>query len=187
MLHRSADSVLLQRYVYADLAGLVDRSATDAGCPLPADAVSSLIAAPTADRYCDKLMQVAAQITEAAARPPEESEAQTDGARLIAYIDAHFAEYDLSLEKLSAQFNLSVSYLSRLIKKLTGFNYRDYVIRLKIKRAKELLAQGVSVAATNDLIGYANISHFIKTFKKMEGVTPSVYQRSHQTDAETMV
>lgn len=187
VLHRSADSVLLQRYVYADLAGLVDRSATDAGCPLPADAVSSLIAAPTADRYCDKLMQVAAQITEAAARPPEESEAQTDGARLIAYIDAHFAEYDLSLEKLSAQFNLSVSYLSRLIKKLTGFNYRDYVIRLKIKRAKELLAQGVSVAATNDLIGYANISHFIKTFKKMEGVTPSVYQRSHQADAETMV
>lgn len=178
-LHRSADSMLLQRYVYADIAGALMRAAREAEQSISTQQISMMIVAQDADRFCRLLHDAIDSICAEPAHADDPADAQKS-AQLIDYINAHYAEYDLSLEQLSVKFDLSVSHLSRLIKKITGNNYRDYVIRLKINQAKEYLAQGVSVAATNDLIGYSNISHFIKTFKKLEGVTPSVYQRTHQ-------
>jgi two-component system response regulator YesN len=81
---------------------------------------------------------------------------------------------------------ISVSYLSRLIKKVTEENTKDYVIRLKIEKSKEHLAAGIPVAVTNEMIGYANISYFIKTFRQIVGVTPSAYQKSCCTAADAM-
>ena len=85
--------------------------------------------------------------------------------------------YDLSLDRLAHEFNLSATYLSRLIKKAAGQNYKDYVIHLRIDEAKRFLMAGMSVADTCEKIGYVNISHFIKTFKQLTGQTPSGYKK----------
>lgn len=176
-LNKDGESLLLQRYRFSSIAGAMMRAGRNITPQLTNSHVNRMITSPSTAHFCAYLRTIVNEIYVASGHDGEENEKQMV-ARVMTYIHKHFQEYDLSLERLSEEFGLSVSHLSRLIKKITGTNYRDYVIRLKIDQAKVYLSSGISVSATNDLIGYSNISHFIKTFKRLEGVTPSVYQKN---------
>lgn len=171
------DSLLLQRYVFSEITSATVRVARGLKLDVNYQQVGLLITAPDVGRFCAELKNLLTLISGEAQKNSGEREEKLV-AGLLKYIDAHYLEYDFSLERLAGEFNLSVSYLSRLIKKVTGENYKDYVIRLKIEKAKEHLAAGIPVAVTNEMIGYANISYFIKTFRQIVGVTPPAYQKS---------
>lgn len=57
-------------------------------------------------------------------------------------------------------------------------NFIPYVNRQKIRRAKQLLAEGKMVYQVSDLLGYENSTYFSKVFKKVEGMTPEQYRKS---------
>ncbi|MBD2868628.1 response regulator transcription factor [Paenibacillus arenilitoris] len=98
-------------------------------------------------------------------------------ARIIAHIDASFTE-DLLLSRLAERFNLSLGYLSQLIKKETGTTYSEYVTGKRLGLAKELLADcSLSVHEIVERVGYKDYFHFNKLFKKHFGVTPSKYRK----------
>ena len=97
------------------------------------------------------------------------------------YIRNHCLENDLSLDRISAEFNITSSYLSRLVRTSVGCGYKDYVLRLRMEQACIFLKQGMSTTDTCRECGYVNISHFIKTFKQFTGMTPSSYQRDAQS------
>ncbi|WP_029192524.1 response regulator transcription factor [Paenibacillus harenae] len=97
--------------------------------------------------------------------------------RIIAQIDASFTE-DLLFSELAAQFNISLGYLSQLIKRETGKTYSEYVTGKRLGLAKELLSDAsLSVHEVVERIGYKDYFHFNKLFKKHFGLTPSKYRK----------
>ncbi|MEK3882371.1 helix-turn-helix domain-containing protein [Paenibacillus sp. PL2-23] len=79
----------------------------------------------------------------------------------------------ITLEEVAEQLFMNPSYFSRLFKKETGETFIEYVTRMKMHRAKELLESSATpVGKICELLGYDNQSYFIKLFKAFAGVTP---------------
>ncbi|WP_267238419.1 helix-turn-helix transcriptional regulator [Paenibacillus sp. B01] len=96
---------------------------------------------------------------------------------VMAYIDARFTE-DLMLGAIAKQFNVSLGYLSYLLKRETGKTFSEYIAYRRIALAKELLADGsLSVQEIVQRVGYKDYFHFNKLFKKHVGVTPSKFRK----------
>lgn len=93
------------------------------------------------------------------------------------YIRGHYRE-PLTLEDTAGHFFISPSYLSRVFHRLTGFHFREYIIHVRIREAKRLLAgssdriQEIASAA-----GFEHLSYFNKSFKKTTGLTPLQYRK----------
>lgn len=97
--------------------------------------------------------------------------------RMLDYIDRHYNE-NLKLETLSEVFNYSSSYLGQLFKSETGEYFNSYLDRVRIEKAKQLLAQGMKVYEVAEKAGYANVNYFHHKFKKLVGQSPSSYQKN---------
>ncbi|MDF2722770.1 MAG: AraC family transcriptional regulator [Paenibacillus sp.] len=83
----------------------------------------------------------------------------------------------VSLEDAAAHLHLHPSYLSRLFKRETGENFVEYVTRLKMEKAKELLEMSDrTIEDIADMLGYDNKNYFGKLFKAHTGTLPSVYR-----------
>lgn len=96
---------------------------------------------------------------------------------IMSYIDSHFTE-ELQLSTIANQFNLSIGYLSYLIKKETGNTYSNYVTTKRIALARELLLDNsLSVQEIVEQVGYKDYFNFNKLFKKHVGLTPSKFRK----------
>lgn len=93
------------------------------------------------------------------------------------YILDHYAS-NLNLENISQMIGFSASYFSTLFKKETGYNFLEYVTLIRIKMAKEQLSESSKsvIEIAND-VGYHDIKHFTKQFKKITGLNPSQYRK----------
>jgi YesN/AraC family two-component response regulator len=167
--------VVLHRYIISDVLVALVQTAREKKAPIQQHHTSMVLAAHDREDFRYGVGVMLKELCSAAAGDDAgERDVSED---VLGYIRAHFMEYDLSLDRLAHEFNLSATYLSRLIKKAAGQNYKDYVIHLRIDAAKRFLMAGMSVADTCEKIGYVNISHFIKTFKQLTGQTPSGYKK----------
>jgi two-component system response regulator YesN len=92
------------------------------------------------------------------------------------YIKTHYHE-GISLRKLAESFYLSPSYFSYAFKQYTGKTPSDYLVTVRMERAKELLAQGeLKITKIAQMVGYEDNSYFGKQFRKYTGLMPSAYQ-----------
>ncbi|MBW7460507.1 helix-turn-helix domain-containing protein, partial [Paenibacillus sepulcri] len=102
-----------------------------------------------------------------------------------AYIEAHYHSPDLSLGLLSSEYGIHQSNLSRLFKEEIGENFVDYLARIRILRAKELLQTTVdSIQDIAGRVGYLHYFSFNRVFKKLMGLTPGEYRRSAASELE---
>jgi len=86
----------------------------------------------------------------------------------------------ISLNDLANQYFISQSYLSRSFKRITGYNFRDYLTMQRISVAKELLIHtDISVTELCSHVGYSSVNHFIRIFKQLEGITPYRFKTTH--------
>ncbi|QGQ98241.1 AraC family transcriptional regulator [Paenibacillus psychroresistens] len=87
----------------------------------------------------------------------------------------------ISLDRLSAQFSISKFHLAREFKKYTGLTPNEYLINLRINKAKELLKYSeIPVQEIASKVGFDNVSHFINQFKKQENATPLSFRKVWQ-------
>lgn len=101
-----------------------------------------------------------------------------EGKMICKYIEAHFAEYDISCENVAEHFNVGRAIVCQAVQTQIGKTYREYIIFLRIECAKELLRQeDISVNQLCEKVGYGNVSHFIKLFREVTGVTPARYKK----------
>ncbi|WP_186445980.1 response regulator transcription factor [Paenibacillus cremeus] len=92
------------------------------------------------------------------------------------YIDNHIGE-DLSLVRLAKVIHFNPSYLSRLFKQECGLNLSEYIEKVRIEKARELLKQDeLKIAEVGVLVGYEASHSFTRFFKKTTGVTPQEYR-----------
>lgn len=87
--------------------------------------------------------------------------------------------YSLNLGKMSKELSLSSSYISREFSKyFDSLSFGEYIRKLRVDKSKELLRTGAhSLAEIAYLTGFSDQSHFIRVFKKNEGVTPAEYKK----------
>lgn len=95
--------------------------------------------------------------------------------RILEYVQGNFTR-DLSLTDLSEEFNLSISYISRLFKRELNMNFKDVIAQYRLEEAKRLLAQGMKVQEVGARCGFNNTSVFVRFFKRFEGMPPAKYQ-----------
>ena len=93
------------------------------------------------------------------------------------YINTYL-ENNLSLSELASLAHLSVSHFSSEFKRLTGVSPYQYVLQLRVERAKKLLTQNqISIAEIAHQVGFANQGHLSYQFKKRYGITPGKMRR----------
>lgn len=100
-------------------------------------------------------------------------------AESINYLHSHYAENDFRIEKLYEISKISSRYYERLFYQRFGQTPKEYILKLKIDCAKELLLSEKTLIKDIALkLGYSDIYHFGKIFKKKTGYTPSQYRKN---------
>ena len=100
---------------------------------------------------------------------------------ILSYINEHYTE-DIYLEGLAGQFDISPSYLSKLIKDHCGMTFVSYLASLRVEQAKKLLLETkLSITDIYMQCGFNNRTTFIRTFKKITGLSPSDFRKANKS------
>ena len=95
------------------------------------------------------------------------------------YIQANYQATALS--DVAEHFHLSEPYLSKYIHEKSGKTFGDILINIRLKKAKTLLRNGnMTVENVAMAVGYPNVEHFNRIFKKKMGMTPVQYRKGGQ-------
>ena len=105
------------------------------------------------------------------------ADACTD-ARMIEIMNYVQADYiDITLDDLAEKFFLSKPYLSKYIKEKSGMTFGDLVKKIRMKKAKALLkSSNMTVENIAMSVGYQNVEHFNRLFKKAYDMTPMQFR-----------
>jgi AraC-like DNA-binding protein len=96
---------------------------------------------------------------------------------IIHYIHQHYQD-DLALSDLAAQFNMSVSRISEVIKETTGQNFLYFLHDLRIRHACSLLVSTeMSVSEIALEVGYGSYNTFSRVFRETKGIVPKEYRK----------
>jgi two-component system response regulator YesN len=103
--------------------------------------------------------------------------------RLIAnakhFIQMNYANSGLSLKMVSEFVELSESHFSTTFTKEVGETFTDYLTRLRLDKAKELIANtNLKLYEICERVGYTNAEHFSRIFKKVVGCSPKDYKKT---------
>ena len=95
---------------------------------------------------------------------------------IMNYLKSHYR--DVTLDELAENFNLSKPYLSKYIKENAGITFQDAVKEARMKKARKLLKDSnQTVESIAAAVGYDNVEHFNRLFKKIYGLTPVQFRR----------
>jgi AraC-like DNA-binding protein len=98
--------------------------------------------------------------------------------RAIELMHTHFGE-KLSVPLLAKKVNCSESHFSRLFKQETGTSPSDYIIKIRVDKAKKLLSSTAKNATEIALMcGFSSTAHFSGTFKQLTGVSPLHFRKN---------
>lgn len=135
-----------------------------------------------------KLLMVADREYRAVQRKPSrrsESEGREPIEQARRYVHDNYSQ-DIPLEHGAYIANMAPAYFSHMFKQVTGQSFIDYVNEIRIERAKELIRrQSLTITQIGFQVGYRHLSHFIRTFKKRTGITPTDYKKAFGDMAET--
>lgn len=107
-------------------------------------------------------------------RPESFSEA------VISYLLCHYQTPGLTAENICRDFRISHSYLCRLFRRETGKSLMQHIIDIRISEACRLLCStNLSVKEIAYSVGFNDDVHFIKSFKKHIGTSPTTYRKAH--------
>ena len=105
------------------------------------------------------------------------SEKRKDIRLIREYLDQNYNK-DIRLDDLSRSYNISKYYLSHVFKEQYGTSVNNYVISLRITKAKHFLRfTDMTTTEIANQLGYEDVNYFIRMFKKIENITPGEYRR----------
>lgn len=98
---------------------------------------------------------------------------------IVDYIHQYYME-PLSLSDVASHFHFNPSYLSTFLSSHLAEGFSEYLNRVRVDKAAELLqATDLAIADISVQVGYSDHSYFTKVFKKLKGMSPSQFRKSH--------
>lgn len=109
---------------------------------------------------------------------PKEEQQKKMKEEILAYLEIHYRDSDLSQIQVADLFRISNYTLSRLFKNQVGVGFAEYLTAKRLEYAKELLlTTNCSVKEISAMAGFSGENYFSRTFKLYEGVSPSVFRK----------
>ncbi len=100
----------------------------------------------------------------------------------IIHIIHHEFESDLTLDEIARRLHYNPNYLSSIFKKEMGISFSEYVSNYRHHMAKSWLAESdMAVKDIAEKLKYKNSQNFIRSFKKLEGITPGSYRQQKRS------
>jgi len=99
----------------------------------------------------------------------------------LQYLENNYQREALTNECLARECRISEVYFRKLFTKEFGISPKQYIIELRIERAKQLLCEGAcGTAEISELCGFSSPYHFCRLFKQHTGMTPSEYRNANR-------
>ena len=100
-------------------------------------------------------------------------------ARILEYVQENYRE-QISYDTLGEHFHMSPIYLNRIFKKHLKVSLHEYLLNYRISAAETMLrSSGATVKEIAHSSGFADVSHFSKSFKRITGYSPKDYRTAH--------
>lgn len=94
---------------------------------------------------------------------------------LKAYVQKHYCT--ASLDEASRLVHMNSDYVSKFFKQHTGENFSDYVVRIRMNKAAELLGDiRYKTFEISEMVGYSYSKNFTRSFRKFYGMSPREYR-----------
>lgn len=107
----------------------------------------------------------------------ETEDPDTSFDKLLSYLHQNF-DKQLQLKELASRFYINKSYASVLFRKTAGVSFTEYLNKLRMDKARELLLKSsLPIAQVAEQSGYVDYFYFSKLFRKTFGVTPSMFRK----------
>lgn len=97
--------------------------------------------------------------------------------KALHYIDSNYM-YKISLDQVADLACMTKYHFSKMFKKFINSTFQDYLTFKRIEKAKQLLAGNYTITDIALNVGYADITHFERIFKRITGCTPSNYKKN---------
>lgn len=130
--------------------------------------------------YAEKLVSQAIQLRDRNSGNKNSSILKT----AVDFIDQHYMEEDMSLNKAANVANVSANHFSALFSQNMGQTFIEYLTSLRMDKAKEYLrCTGMRSSEIAGEVGYKDAHYFSYLFKKTQGMTPSDYRKAREEKA----
>ena len=130
--------------------------------------------------YAEKLVSQAIQLRDRNSGNKNRSILKT----AVDFIDQHYMEEDMSLNKAANAANVSANHFSALFSQNMGQTFIEYLTSLRMDKAKEYLrCTGMRSSEIAGEVGYKDAHYFSYLFKKTQGMTPSDYRKAREEKA----
>ena len=97
---------------------------------------------------------------------------------VVTYMEKNY-EKDISIQELAQQVNMSPSSFSKAFKKAYNTTPNQYLSSIRIEKAKQLLSPTVPLKDVASSVGYQDEFYFSRVFKKLEGISPTIYVKQN--------
>lgn len=173
---RQALSFLMQQYFLSVFLGEFTRLAKENSVQLDNKELSLAMTVNNMETFEEVILELVHDFCKKKNQLDQERAAQKSY-QIFTYVNTHFAEYDISIEKIADDLNASAEEVRQAIIEHAGCKYKEYLVFLRIEYAKHLLLKGdMSVSDICQKVGYGNVSYFVTLFKKVTGMSPTSYK-----------
>ncbi|GAE32921.1 AraC family transcriptional regulator [Halalkalibacter hemicellulosilyticus] len=100
---------------------------------------------------------------------------------IVEWLETVYHE-DIGLVEMAEKAEVSSQYLNKLFHETFGISPYSFLVQLRIREAKRILLseKALPLKDVAGIVGFNGVSHFVSTFKKREGITPSSYRSLHR-------
>lgn len=184
-ISRQYTSMIFQRCIWTDIGNQLLKTTNNMQIQLDTEEVHILLMSVDASafqRQFDRIIDLVA----AAASERSTQENQQLNSEMVAFIEKNFFSPQFTIAYVAEQFNISERKVGNIVKVATGRSYKEFIIYLRMNRAKMLLNSGnCNVSQASESVGYNNIPYFIKTFRSYTGYTPGEYKKLFSQTKDT--
>lgn len=104
--------------------------------------------------------------------------------KIVTALHQRYPEWALSIDSFDDLSDFSGIHLTRLFRRYIGESFSDYLRRVRLKEAGELLVTtNVPMTKVSEMVGILNVNHFSTLFKKEYGMTPTEYRKENSNQA----
>ena len=144
--------------------------------------ISELMTQPTLKDFRMKLAELMEMLRD---MKKNGSKLENTCLKAMQYIQEKYWDPQMSLTQLGDELNISPYYLSRLFRERYEISISDFLAKVRIQMAKELLqSTDHSIRVIAEECGFLSSNVFIRVFKKWEGITPGTYREQEAARAQ---
>ncbi len=100
---------------------------------------------------------------------------------VLAYIERHYTDWDISNDTLAAQAGISEVYMRQQFRQQMGTSPKQYILERRMDRARQLLSEGsLGIAQIAAACGFSSPANFGVCFRRVTGMTPREYRQRNR-------